>query len=52
MSVRSRIEAAGGSLIRQPDSQWVISVFGTSQAATTTPMRRQLLDFSQTNSTT
>ena len=27
MSVRSRIEAAGGSLIRQPDSQWVISVW-------------------------
>ena len=27
MSVRSRIEASGGSLIRQPDSQWVISVW-------------------------
>ena len=27
MSVRSRIEAAGGSLIRQPDSKWVISVW-------------------------
>lgn len=27
MCVMSRIEAAGGNLIRQPDSQWVISVW-------------------------